>query len=166
VTVYNIPPVLDLLRGRVDLLAQHLDSDRKLLSRRFPELDFGVTGARRLTLKGATLLHVAAECGNVEAAALLLDRGADVNARAAIDEEGIGAQTPVFHAVTQYFDFGLRVAQLLVERGADLSIRAKLPGHYERLDETVECTTLGYAKRFPGAENKTLAFLREYRAPE
>jgi ankyrin repeat protein len=165
-TVYDIPPVLDLLRGPIDLLSQHLDSDPTLPNRRFPELDFGVTGTRRLTSKGATLLHVAAEYGNVEAATLLLDRGADVNARATIGEQGIGGQTPVFHAVTQYFDFGLPVAQLLIERGADLSVRAKLPGHYERPDETVECTPFGYAKLFPGTENKTVAFLRERHAQE
>jgi hypothetical protein len=48
-----------------------------------------------------------------------------------------------------------------VDRGADLSVRAKLPGHYERPGEVVECTPLAYAKLFPGTENKTVAFLRE-----
>jgi hypothetical protein len=58
----------------------------------------------------------------------------------------------------------------LVERGADLSVRAKLPGHYERPGEVVECTPLGYAMRFPGDdhknEHKTEAFLRERGAQE
>ena len=58
------------------------------------------------------------------------------------------------------------VTQLLLERGADLAVRAKLPGHYERLDEMVECTPLGYALRFPGSEfrssnEKTVRLLRE-----
>jgi ankyrin repeat protein len=171
VTKYNVPPVLDLLRGRLDLLAKHLEADRTLIHRRFPELDFGSTGARRLKLQGATLLHVAAEYGNVEAAKLLLQRGADVNARAAVDEQGIGGQTPIFHAVAQFFDGGLSMTQLLVERGADLSLRAKLPGHYERPDEFVECTPLGYALRFPGEEhktqhNRTVEYLREHGAAE
>jgi ankyrin repeat protein len=166
VTKYNVPPVLDLLRGRLDLLAKHLDADITLVHRRFPELDFGSTGARRLKLQGATLLHVAAEYGNLEAAKLLLERGADVNARAAVDESGVGGQTPIFHAVTQFFDGGLPMTQLLVERGADLSARAKLPGHYRRPDEFVESTPLGYALRFPGEEHKTqrnntVAFLGE-----
>src|SRR6266404_5233570 len=164
-TKYNLPPVLDLLRNRIDLLAEHLVADRSLPQRRFAELDFGVTGARQLTLQGATLLHVAAEYGRVEAAKLLLDRGADVNARATILRQGIGGQTPIFHAVTQYGDWGLPVARLLVERGAELSLRAKLPGHYERTGEIVECTPLGYAKLFPGNENKTVAFLQERGAP-
>ncbi|MCU1242280.1 MAG: Ankyrin 3 [Candidatus Acidoferrum typicum] len=166
VTKYNVPPVLDLLRGRLDLLAEHLDADPALVNRRFPELDFGVTGARQLTLQGATLLHVAAEYGSVEAARLLLDRGAEVNAPATISGEGIGGQTPIFHAVTQYGDWGLPVAQLLVERGAELSIRVELPGHYERASEIVECTPIGYAKLFPGNEKKTVAFLQGRSAPE
>jgi ankyrin repeat protein len=161
VTKYDVPPVLDLLRGRLDRLAERIDADAGLVHRRFPELDFGSTGARLLQLRGATLLHVAAEYGNVEAAKLLLERGEDVNARAEVDEAGVGGQTPIFHAVTQFFDGGLPVAQLLVERGADLSVRANLPGHYERPGEVVECTPLGYAKLFPGGENKAVTLLRE-----
>jgi len=158
---YDLPGVLDLLRGRLDRLAHFLDEDTALVIRRFPELDCGSTGARRLLLQGGTLLHVAAEFGNVEAARLLLDHGADVNARATVDEGGVGGQTPIFHAVTQFGDFGLSVAQLLLEQGADLSVRVKLPGHYERLDEVIECTPLGYARRFPGGEGKTVTLLRE-----
>jgi len=151
------------------MMAEQLDADSKLAHRRFPELDCGSTGARRLLLQGATLLHVAAEFGIVEAARLLLDRGADVDARATVDDAGVGGQTAIFHAVTQFGDRGLPMAQLLVERGADLKVRVKLPGHYERLDEVVECTPLGYALRFQNeshSEGRTVAFLRERGAIE
>src|SRR5260370_32701802 len=102
-----------------------------------------MSGGRCLTLQGGTLLHVAAEYGNLAAAILLLDRGADVNARATVDDAGAGGQTAIFHAVTQFDDAGLPVTQLLLERGADLTVRAKLPGNYERPGEFVEGTPLG-----------------------
>jgi hypothetical protein len=40
------------------------------------------------------------------------------------------------------------------------SVRVKLPGHYERLDEIIECTLLEYALRFPGVEGETIKSLR------
>ena len=107
-TRYDAPAVLDLLRGRLDSLSAQIDADPALVHRRFPELDCGQTGGRSLTLEGGTLLHVAAEFGDAAAATLLLDRGADVNARAAVDEAGIGGQTALFHAVSQFDDYGLR----------------------------------------------------------
>ncbi|HEV3062428.1 MAG TPA: ankyrin repeat domain-containing protein [Vicinamibacterales bacterium] len=67
-TRYNAPGVLEVLRRQPDRLVEQLDADSTLAHRRFPELDCGSTGARRLLLQGATLLHVAAEFGIVEAA--------------------------------------------------------------------------------------------------
>ena len=165
VTRYRTPGLLEMLRGRLDQLAERLDEDPSLVGRRFPELDFGGTAMRRLRLAGGTLLHVAAEYCNVPAAALLLDRGADVNAPS--DGEG---QTPIFHAASQFSDHGLAVTELLLDRGADLAIRVKLPGHIKEPDEIVDCTPLGYAMRFPGEDPthsgrlqspQTIALLRE-----
>jgi ankyrin repeat protein len=166
-TKYDAPAVLALLRGRLDTLAELIDVDPGLVNTRFSELDCGQTGGRSLLLQGGTLLHVAAEYGNLAAATLLLDRGADVSARATVDDAGIGGQTAIFHAVTQFDDGGLPVTQLLVERGADLAVRAKLPGDYERPGEIVECTALGYALRFGGAsQRRTVTLLRERGAVE
>src|SRR6266481_5526568 len=103
-TKYDTPAVLVLLRGRLDNLAARIDADPVLVNKRFSELDCGMSGGRSLTLQGGTLLHVAAEYRNLPAATLLLDRGADVNAGAIVDEAGIGGQTPIFHAVTQFDD--------------------------------------------------------------
>ncbi len=167
-TKFNEAGVLELLRGQLDRLSELLDADPELVHRRFPELDCGSTGGRDLLLNGATLLHVASDFGFLDAARLLLDRGADVNARADVNAAGVGGQTAIFHAATQFDDDGLPMARLLVERGADLSLRVKIPGHYEK-NEIVECTPLGYATRFQGqsySRGRTIAFLRERGAVE
>ena len=166
-TRFDTPAVMALLRGRLDNLAELIDAEPGLVNKRFSELDCGQTGGRNLLLQGGTLLHVAAEYGNVPAVALLLDRGAEVNGRATVDEAGVGGQTAIFHAVTQFDDDGFPVAQLLVERGADLAICVKLPGAYERPGEIVECTPLGYALLFGGeSHRRTVALLREWGAVE
>jgi ankyrin repeat protein len=164
------PAVLAVLRNRLDELREMLEVEPELVRWQFDDLEFGGTAGRTLTLRGATLLHVAAEYGNVEAVKLLLDRGADVDVRAKVDENDVGGQTPIFHAVTQFWNYGLATAQVLVERGAELSIRVRLPGHYERAGEVVECTPLGYAELFPGGhmgmDNKCVALLKEHGAVE
>jgi hypothetical protein len=168
---HDLPGVLAVVRGDVSALQRELRADPTLVHRRYPTLDCGSTGGRRLLLRHATLLHVAAEFGSREAAQLLLDGGADVNAVATRDAQAVGGQTALFHAVTQFHDSGLAVAQLLLERGIDLSVRARVPGHYERMDEIIECTALGYALRFPGDEfpgsnARTIALLRAHEASE
>jgi hypothetical protein len=166
-TRFGAPGVLDLLRGRIDALAALLDTDPALARRHYPELDAGMSGGRRLMVQGGTLLHVAAEFGGLAAAALLLDRGADVDARTPVDDAGVGGHTAIFHAVSQFDDAGLEVARLLIDRGADLAVRVTLPGDYERPEELVQCTPLGYALRFGGPPDRpTVALLRERGAVE
>ena len=77
---------------RFEHLVGQLDADRQLVHRRFPELDCG-PGGRRLLLHGATLLHVAAEFGTLEAAHLLLNRG-EHRAAAQTCDEGGGGEVP------------------------------------------------------------------------
>ena len=74
----------------------------------------------------------------------------DVNARADIDAGGVGGQTPIYPAVTQFGDWGMSVARILLEAGAGRSIRATLPGSYESSVELVTGPPLEYAQRFPG----------------
>lgn len=166
-THYDAPGVLDVVRGQLDPVRTRLDEVPELVHRPLPDLRFGATGARRMVLAGATLLHLAAEFGNAEVARLLLARGAEVNARATVDEHGVGGQTAIFHAVTQFNDWGLSATRILLEAGADLSVRARLPGSYENGEEVVDCTPLEYAQRFPGAafpgaNRKTLLLLAEW----
>lgn len=74
-------------------------------------------------LVDATLLHVAAEYGHEHAARALIGAGADVNARAGVDADGLGGHTPIFHTVNAWANRSLPVLQLLLESGAATDIR-------------------------------------------
>jgi ankyrin repeat protein len=77
------------------------------------------------SLKGVSALHVCAEYNSVRCAEALLEAGIDVNVRAEMDGEGIGGQTPLFHAVNSNQNHCRPVMELLVEAGADLDVRLK-----------------------------------------
>ena len=74
-------------------------------------------------LLGASLLHVAAEFGLVRAATVLIEAGADVNAKAAVDDYGFNGHTPIFHTVCQRGNHCQPVMQLLLKHGAKADIR-------------------------------------------
>ena len=74
---------------------------------------------------GASALHLCAEFNSVRCARVLLEAGADVNARAAIDGDGFGGQTPIFHTVNNIFNYCRPILELLAEAGADLDVRLR-----------------------------------------
>lgn len=76
-------------------------------------------------LTGGTLLHFCAEYNSVACAKLLLQYGADINARAALDEHGFGGHTPVFHTVNQNGNNSADMLQFLLENKADLTYTVK-----------------------------------------
>jgi hypothetical protein len=74
-------------------------------------------------LLGASLLHVAAEFGLGRAATALIVAGADVEAKAAVDDHGFNGHTPIFHTVCQNRNHCQPVMRLLLEHGAKVDIR-------------------------------------------
>ncbi|HRI12162.1 MAG TPA: ankyrin repeat domain-containing protein [Verrucomicrobiota bacterium] len=81
-------------------------------------LDLGVPPDSAPTDDRATALHIAARAGDLPLAALLLNRGANVNSL------GNSNETPLHAAVRS----GHRaMAELLIERGADLNARTLIP---------------------------------------
>ncbi|HEY4234509.1 MAG TPA: ankyrin repeat domain-containing protein [Lacipirellulaceae bacterium] len=74
-------------------------------------------------LVGASMLHVAAEYGNLNAARALIAMGTDVNATAAIDEFGLNGQTPLFHTVNSILNYSEPILRLLLEAGANVDVR-------------------------------------------
>lgn len=109
--------LLPVLLNDVDQLTAALEADPRLLVHRTSIV------SAFTPLIGASLLHVAAEFGNVAAARLLVERGADVNARASVDECGLNGHTPIFHTVNSAHNRSAPVLQLLLEAGADPEIR-------------------------------------------
>jgi ankyrin repeat protein len=77
-------------------------------------------------LAGASLLHIAAEYGHLQAARALIEAGADVNATASVEEHGLNGHTPLFHTVNSNANRSAPIMRLLLSSGARTDIR--LPG--------------------------------------
>lgn len=69
-------------------------------------------------LIGVSLLHIAAEYGNLAVARRLLELGAEVDARAATDADGLNGQTALFHTVSSNANRSAPVMNLLLAAGA------------------------------------------------
>ena len=111
------PKITSVLLNDPDQLEAELLKDRSLL-------EYRTSMACTFTpLIGATLLHVAAEYGNLAVARKLLELGADVDARAAIDEAGMNGHTPLFHTVNSNANRSAPVMKLLLEAGARSDIQ-------------------------------------------
>jgi hypothetical protein len=78
-----------------------------------------------VSLEATTLLHVAAEYGNLNAARKLVQLGADVNAPAGINDYGLNGHTPLFHTVNSNGNRSVPIMRLLVENGADCEFLVK-----------------------------------------
>lgn len=165
-------PTMALHRGRLDLLEAHLRRDSGLLDRTFtheeiypPELGCHdeVFATQGTPLNGTTLLHLCADYDEIEMARWLIDRGADVNARAAVDDDGFGGHTPLFGTVVSQPNFWMNhhrgpqeapFTQLLLDHGADPNVRASLrkqlhPGYGpDAVHEFRDVTPLSWGRRF------------------
>lgn len=99
--------------------------------------------------KGVTALHICAEFNSVKCAKVLIEAGSDVNARADVDEQGLGGQTPLFHTVNSNQNYCRPMMEVLVEAGADLDVRLKGLVWGDTMDwETVlfDVTVFSYAQ--------------------
>ena len=111
------PKITSVLLNDPDQLEAELLKDRSLL-------EYRTSMACTFTpLTGATLLHVAAEYGNLAVARKLLELGADVDARAAVDAAGMNGHTPLFHTVNSNANRSAPVMKLLLEAGARSDIQ-------------------------------------------
>lgn len=159
-------------RGRVDLLEELLREDPLLLTRTFSHdeifpSDLGchdeIIATHGTPLRGATLLHMAIDYDEMEIARWLLAQGMDVDARAAVDDDGFGGHTALFATVVSQPNFWMNhqnrpqvapFTELLLEHGADPNARASLrkqlhPGYgAEGMHSYRDVTPLGWGERF------------------
>lgn len=73
-------------------------------------------------LHEVTLLHICAEYNLPKCAAVLIEYGADIDARAGTDEFGFGGHTPIFHTVNQNKNNSAEVMDLLLKQKCKLDI--------------------------------------------
>ena len=76
-------------------------------------------------LHEATLLHICAEFNHVACAGVLVKSGVDVNARAGVDQNGFGGQTPIFHTVNQIRNHSADMLNFLLAKSPDLKLTLK-----------------------------------------
>lgn len=162
-----------LHRGRIDLLEEHLGRDPNLLSRTFSHreiypVEMGckepIDATVGTPLGGTTLLHMCIDYDELDIARWLLDKGLDVNARAAVGANGFGGYTALFATVVSQPNFWMNYHKrgpfvapftvLLLAHGADPNVRASLwkqlhPGHGDTTrHEYRDMTALSWGRRF------------------
>lgn len=166
-------PTMALHRGRIDLLEAHLSRDPALLRRTFShreiypaEIGCGdpIDATVGTPLDGTSLLHMCVDYDELEIARWLLDKGMDVDARAAVGRSGFGGYTALFGTVVSQPNFWMNhnrrgpfvapMTELLLERGAEPNVRASLwkrlhPGHGDSArHEYRDVTALSWGRRF------------------
>lgn len=155
-------------RGRLDLLEMLVARDPSVVTQTLaheeiypPSLGCHTDHTLALhgtPIAGGTLLHLCVDFHEITMAEWLLDHGADVNGRAAIDADGFGGHTALFGCVvSQPYRVGaLRgegLTRRFLDRGADPNVRASLRKELrgvedETLHEYRDITPLAWGARF------------------
>ncbi|RYY23413.1 MAG: ankyrin repeat domain-containing protein [Chitinophagaceae bacterium] len=113
---FDDPVLLAILSDNASELKLLLNEDPNLIHKRYSSFNNAFT-----SLDGCTLLHYCAEYNHLACGELLIESGADVNARAGVDQFGFGGHPPIFHTVAQHNNNSVDMMQLLLEKGADVS---------------------------------------------
>lgn len=93
-----------------------------------------------LTLRGSTLLHVAVEYDVKSCVDVLLEHGADLNAKTLVGRNGVGGQTPIFRVIGSNQDTCYSMFEYLLKKNPDLSVRTKIQENPEDDGKIMDCT--------------------------
>jgi hypothetical protein len=117
---YKDKALLAVLAHNEEMLKQALNADVSTVDKTYLLYNNTYT-----PLTGGTLMHFCAEYNSLACAKILLEQGADVNAKAAFDEYGFGGHTPIFHTVNQNGNSSVDMLHFLLQNGADLLYTVK-----------------------------------------
>jgi len=112
--------LLAVLTDDDEKLEELLKTDHSIVNRAYSQFNNTFT-----PLTGGTLMHFCAEYNCVACAEVLLQYGADINAKAGLDIHGFGGHTPIFHTVNQNLNNSKQMMHWLLDNGADLGITVK-----------------------------------------
>lgn len=141
------PPLLAIHRGDAAQLAKLIENDRSLLRQTFPNMPYG-----NIALRGSTLLHCAVEFGEIDCIEAIMglrrDWG-DVNMNSKADMiDGIGGQTPVYHAINTNGDRNFYTLEyLLAHHGQSIDMGVKATWRAYGNEQATPLTPLEYAEK-------------------
>ncbi len=108
--------LLAVLLNDAEQLQEQLFNDPEIITKKYS------LRCAYSALHEVTLLHICAEFNHINCAAVLVDNGADINAKAGVDENGFGGQTPIFHTVNQNNNQSAAMFQFLLSKKADTMV--------------------------------------------
>jgi Ankyrin repeat len=108
--------LLAVLMDNAELLQEQINIDKSIVFKTY-SLRCAYTPLHKVTL-----LHICAEFNHLQCAKLLVKFGANINAKAGMDEFGFGGQTPIFHTVNQNGNQSAAMMEYLLSLKADLEI--------------------------------------------
>ncbi len=112
--VYHDKVLLSVLSDDAPSLNDHVNQNPGIVNNRYT-LRCAFT-----PLHEATLLHICAEYNHLSCAEVLVKHGADVNAKAGLDEHGFGGQTPIFLTVNQMYNHTINMLHFILVKSADV----------------------------------------------
>lgn len=138
--------------------------------------EFGIKpedGLHLTPLNGVSLLHLAVEYDEWPLLQLLVDAGMDVNTKAAVDKDGFGGHTALFHTVVSFTFHDRHKAELLLKNGANPVSKATLKKQLrymgdpalEKMREFINVTPTEYASQFQvqrWVSHSSIGVIKEY----
>ena len=117
--IFDDKALLAILLDDANALRPFLENDAEIVNRVY------TLRCAYTPLYQVSLLHICAEFNHLSCAEVLVNSGADINAKGGVDKNGFGGQTPIFHTVNQNSNRSIEMLDFLLSKSADLQITVK-----------------------------------------